>query len=234
VPEAVNTANIIQTRRNYGPVEVIRQPVFWLMYFMFVIVGAGGLMVTANLKPIAVDIKVDSIPVTLIGLTMTTVTFAATIDRVLNGLTRPFFGWVSDHIGRENTMFIAFAIEGVGIFLLYLWGHDPVWFVLLSGVVFFAWGEIYSLFPSTCTDTFGAKFATTNAGLLYTAKGTASLLVPLANYLQQGTGNWNLVFMIAAGANILASLLAIAVLKPWRRKVIAAALSNQAALPRAS
>jgi OFA family oxalate/formate antiporter-like MFS transporter len=234
VPEAVNTANIIQTRRNYGPVEVIRQPVFWLMYFMFVLVGAGGLMVTANLKPIAVDIKVDSIPVTLIGLTMTTVTFAATIDRVLNGLTRPFFGWVSDHIGRENTMFIAFAIEGVGIFLLYLWGHDPVWFVLLSGVVFFAWGEIYSLFPSTCTDTFGAKFATTNAGLLYTAKGTASLLVPLANYLQQGTGNWNLVFVLAAGANILASLLAIAVLKPWRRKVIAAALSNQAALPRAS
>jgi len=234
VPDAVNTANVIQTRRNYGPVEVIRQPVFWLMYFMFVLVGAGGLMVTANLKPIAVDIKVDSIPVTLIGLTMTTVTFAATIDRVLNGLTRPFFGWVSDHIGRENTMFIAFAIEGVGIFLLYLWGHDPVWFVLLSGVVFFAWGEIYSLFPSTCTDTFGAKFATTNAGLLYTAKGTASLLVPLANYLQQGTGNWNLVFVIAAGANILASLLAIAVLKPWRRKVIAAAVSNQAASPRAS
>jgi len=234
VPDAVNTANIIQTRRNYGPIEVIRQPVFWLMYFMFVIVGAGGLMVTANLKPIAVDIKVDIIPVTLIGLTMTTVTFAATIDRVLNGLTRPFFGWVSDHIGRENTMFIAFAIEGVGIFMLYLWGQDPLWFVLLSGLVFFAWGEIYSLFPSTCTDTFGAKFATTNAGLLYTAKGTASLLVPLANYLQQGTGNWSLVFLIAAAANILASLLAITVLKPWRRKVIAAAKSNQAALLRAN
>jgi OFA family oxalate/formate antiporter-like MFS transporter len=234
VPDAVNTANIIQTRRNYGPIEVIRQPVFWLMYFMFVIVGAGGLMITANLKPIAVDIKVDSIPVTLIGLTMTTVTFAATIDRVLNGLTRPFFGWVSDHIGRENTMFIAFAIEGVGIFMLYLWGQDPLWFVLLSGLVFFAWGEIYSLFPSTCTDTFGAKFATTNAGLLYTAKGTASLLVPLANYLQQGTGNWSLVFLIAAAANILASLLAITVLKPWRRKVIAAAKSNQAALLRAN
>jgi OFA family oxalate/formate antiporter-like MFS transporter len=223
VPDAVNTANIIQTRRNYGPIEVIQQPVFWLMYFMFVLVGAGGLMVTANLKPIAVDIKVDAIPVTLIGLTMTTVTFAATIDRVLNGLTRPFFGWVSDHIGRENTMFIAFAIEGVGIFMLYLLGNDPVWFVLLSGLVFFAWGEIYSLFPSTCTDTFGAKFATANAGLLYTAKGTASLLVPLANYLQQGTGNWKLVFLLAAGANILASLLAIAVLKPWRRKVITAA-----------
>jgi MFS transporter, OFA family, oxalate/formate antiporter len=101
-----------------------------------------------------------------------------------------------------------------------------VWFVLLSGFVFFAWGEIYSLFPSTCTDTFGSKFAATNAGLLYTAKGTAALLVPLANYVQQGTGNWNLVFLIAAGANILASILAIAVLKPWRRKVVAEAMAN--------
>jgi MFS transporter, OFA family, oxalate/formate antiporter len=226
VPNVTNNANIIQTRRNYGPVEVVKQPIFWLMYFMFVIVGAGGLMVTANLKPIAADLKVDSIPVTLMGMTMTAITFAATIDRVLNGLTRPFFGWVSDNIGRENTMFIAFAMEGIGIYMLSLWGHDPVWFVLLSGFVFFAWGEIYSLFPSTCTDTFGSKFATTNAGLLYTAKGTAALLVPLANYLQQGTGNWNLVFLIAAGANILASLLAIVVLKPWRRKVVSEATAN--------
>ncbi len=226
VPEVTANANIIQTRRNYGPVEVIKQPIFWLMYFMFVIVGAGGLMITANLKPIAADIKVDSVPVTLMGLTMTAITFAATIDRILNGLTRPFFGWVSDNIGRENTMFIAFAMEGFGIYMLYLWGHDPLWFVLLSGFVFFAWGEIYSLFPSTCTDTFGSKFAATNAGLLYTAKGTAALLVPFANYLQQGTGNWNMVFLIAAGANILASVLAIAVLKPWRKKVVAAATAN--------
>jgi OFA family oxalate/formate antiporter-like MFS transporter len=229
VPAPVNTATIIQTRRNYGPIEVIRQPVFWLMYLMFVLVGAGGLMVTANLKPIAVDLKIDSIPVTLIGLTMTTVTFAATIDRVLNGLTRPFFGWVSDHIGRENTMFIAFALEGVGIFMLYVLGNDPLWFVLLSGMVFFAWGEIYSLFPSTCTDIFGAKFATTNAGLLYTAKGTASLLVPLANYLQEANGNWRLVFLIAAGANILASLLAIIVLKPWHKNFATATTTSRAA-----
>jgi len=152
---------------------------------------------------------------------MTAVTFAATIDRVLNGLTRPFFGWISDMIGRENTMFIAFGMEGIGIWGLYMLGHDPVWFVLLSGFVFFAWGEIYSLFPSTCTDTFGAKFATTNAGLLYTAKGTAALLVPVANYMQQSSGTWDTVFIVAAGANILASLLAIAVLKPWRKTVVA-------------
>ena len=220
-----NNANV-QSRRNYTPSEVVRQPIFWLMYFMFVIVGAGGLMITANLKPIAADIGVDKVPVTLLGVTMVAITFAATIDRVLNGLTRPFFGWVSDKIGRENTMFIAFAMEGFGIYMLYLWGHDPLWFVLLSGFVFFAWGEIYSLLPSTCTDTFGSKFAATNAGLLYTAKGTAALLVPIANYLQQGTGSWDGVFLAAAGANILASVLAIAVLKPWRKRVVANAQSE--------
>jgi MFS transporter, OFA family, oxalate/formate antiporter len=197
------------------------QPVFTLMYLMFVIVGAGGLMVTANLAPIALDLKIATVPVTLFGLTMTALTFAATIDRILNGLTRPFFGWVSDHIGRENTMFIAFFIEGLGIFALYKFGSNPVLFVILSGLVFFAWGEIYSLFPSTCTDTFGAKFATTNAGLLYTAKGTAALLVPYSNQIQKMTGSWDMVFIIAAAANILAAVLAIAVLKPWRAKMIA-------------
>jgi MFS transporter, OFA family, oxalate/formate antiporter len=223
VPAVAQNPNLFQSRRNYRPMEVLREPIFWLMYFMFVIVGAGGLMVTANLKPIGVDWKIDNVPVTLLGMTMTAVTFAATIDRILNGVTRPFFGWISDRIGRENTMFIAFGLEGLGIFALYMFGQDPVWFVILSGLVFFAWGEIYSLFPSTCTDTFGAKFATTNAGLLYTAKGTAALLVPLANYLQQSTGNWDKVFIIAAAANILASILAIVVLKPWRRVVVAKA-----------
>ncbi len=220
VPAPVVNENIQQTRRDYSPSQVVKTPIFWLMYLMFVIVGAGGLLVTANLKPIAADWKIDAIPVTLIGLTMTTVTFAATIDRILNGLTRPFFGWISDKIGRENTMFIAFGMEGIGIYLLYLWGQNPVWFVILSGFVFFAWGEIFSLFPSTCTDTFGSKFATTNAGLLYTAKGTAALLVPFGNYLQQHTGNWDTVFLVAAGGNILASLLAILVLKPWRKAVV--------------
>ena len=152
---------------------------------------------------------------------MPALTFAATIDRILNGLTRPFFGWISDMIGRENTMFIAFLMEGVGIYALYKLGADPVWFVLLSGFVFFAWGEIYSLFPSTCTDTFGTKFAATNAGLLYTAKGTAALLVPYGNSIQAATKSWDVVFQIAAGANILAAVLALFVLKPWRQKVVA-------------
>jgi OFA family oxalate/formate antiporter-like MFS transporter len=155
-----------------------------------------------------------------IGLRLA-VTWAATIDRILNGLTRPFFGWVSDNIGRENTMFVAFFFEGVGIYLLYRFGSDPLLFVVLTGLVFFAWGEIYSLFPSTTTDTFGAKFATTNAGLLYTAKGTAALLVPFTNRIQEATGGWDSVLLIAAGMNILAAVLALALLKPWRARVVA-------------
>ena len=220
-PAPTVNAVIQQTRRDYAPTEAARHPVFWLMYFMFVIVGAGGLLVTANLKPIAADWHLTNLPVTLMGITMTTVTFAATIDRVLNGLTRPFFGWISDKIGRENTMFIAFGIEGVGILALYLWGQNPIGFVLLTGTVFFAWGEIYSLFPAVCTDTFGSKFATTNAGMLYTAKGFAALLVPFGNYMQEASGTWDGVFLLAAGANIVAALLAVFILKPWRKSIVA-------------
>src|SRR5262249_62127364 len=127
------------------------------------------------------------IPVSLLGLALPGLTFALTIDRVLNGVCRPFFGWVSDNIGRENTMFIAFFIEGIGIYALLMFAGNPVLFVILSGLVFFAWGEIYSLFPATCTDIYGRTLATTNYGMLYTAKGNASLLVPLANLLTQPT-----------------------------------------------
>jgi OFA family oxalate/formate antiporter-like MFS transporter len=198
------------------PGEMVKSPIFWLMYLMFVLMGAGGLMATAQLALIAKDFKVADVPVSLIGLTLPALTFALALDRVLNGVTRPFFGWVSDHIGRENTMFIAFGLEGVGILALAKFGTDPVSFVLLSGLVFFAWGEIYSLFPATVTDTFGARFATTNTGLMYTAKGTASLLVPLGNVLMTATGTWLAVFVIGASMNILAAVLALFVLKPMR------------------
>ena len=210
-----------QTRRDYGPREVLKTPVFWVMYAMFVLVGAGGLMATAQLAPIAKDFRVDNIPVSILGLTLPALTFALSIDRVLNGICRPFFGWVSDHIGRENTMFIAFLLEGIGIYALLLMAGNPIWFVVLSGVVFFAWGEIYSLFPATCTDIYGRQFATTNYGMLYTAKGTASLLVPLANVLTTATGNWRAVFVIAALMNIVAAVMALVVLKPMRIKTMA-------------
>ena len=165
---------------------------------MFVLVGAGGLMATAQLAPVAMDFKVDTVPVSLIGLTWPALTFALQLDRVMNGLTRPFFGWVSDNIGRENTMFIAFGVEALRHLAAHRVRHDPVYFVVLSGLVFFAWGEIYSLFPATCTDIFGTRFATANAGLLYTAKGTAALLVPLGNILAATTGSWHMVFIAAA------------------------------------
>jgi OFA family oxalate/formate antiporter-like MFS transporter len=205
-----------QTRRDYRPAEVLKTPVFWVMYAMFVMVGAGGLMAVAQLAPIATDFNVAGIPVSILGLTLPALTFALTIDRVLNGVCRPFFGWVSDHIGRENTMFIAFLIEGIGIYALLLFAVNPLLFVILSGLVFFAWGEIYSLFPATCTDMYGRKFATTNYGMLYTAKGTAALLVPLANVLTNATGSWHAVFYVAAILNIIAAVMALFVLKPMR------------------
>src|SRR5213078_2506414 len=211
-------ARLQQTTRDYTPVEMVRSPIFWVMYGMFVLVGAGGLMATAQLAPIATDFEIAKVPVSMLGLTLPALTFALSIDRFLNGLTRPFFGWVSDHIGRENTMFIAFTLEAVGIWALSVLGHDPVLFVLLSGLVFFAWGEIYSLFPSTCTDVYGTKYATTNAGLLYTAKGTASLLVPFGNVLAQATGSWHAVFLVAAAMNLVAALAAPLVLRPLRTR----------------
>jgi len=210
-----------QSRHDYTPAQVLKTPVFWIMYVMFVMVGAGGLMAVAQLGPIATDFGVAKIPVSLLGLTLPALTFALTIDRVLNGICRPFFGWVSDHIGRENTMFGAFLLEGIGIYALLLFAGHPVSFVILSGLVFFAWGEIYSLFPATCTDIYGRKFATTNYGMLYTAKGTAALLVPLANVLTTATGSWHAVFNVAAILNIVAAVMALFVLKPIRLRLIA-------------
>ena len=214
--DAASPVAVEPTKRQYTPLEMARSPIFWIMYLMFVLVGSGGLMATAQLAPIAKDFGVDTVPVSLVGITLPALTFALSLDRILNGVTRPFFGWVSDKLGRENTMFIAFSLEALGIWLLSMFGEDPLTFVLLSGLVFFAWGEIYSLFPSTCTDAYGTRYATTNAGLLYTAKGTAALLVPWGNVLTSMTGNWHAVFTVAVLMNATAALLAIFVLKPMR------------------
>jgi len=207
---------VVQTTRHFNPMEMLRSRVFWLLYFMFILVYSGGLMATAQLAPIARDFKVADVSVSLLGLTLPALTFALTLDRVMNGVTRPFCGWISDHIGRENTLFIAFLLEGVGIWALWVYGEDPLLFVLIGGIAFFAWGETASLFPTICTDTFGTKYATTNAALLYTAKGTASLLIPLASFWVAETGSWRDVFLAAALFNLLAAFLALAALKPLR------------------
>ena len=206
-----------QSNADFGPAQIIRKPVFWVMYVMFVLVAAGGLMATAQMGPIAKDFAIDGVKFNVMGMILPALTFALAIDRVLNGLTRPFFGWVSDQIGREKTMFIAFAMESVGILALYYFGRDPIAFVILTGVVFFAWGEIYSLFPATCADTFGTKNAAGNAGLLYTAKGTASIFVPISSVIAAATGSWEAVFFVGCGLNAVAALMAWFVLKPMRK-----------------
>jgi MFS transporter, OFA family, oxalate/formate antiporter len=209
-------------RPDYTTLQMVTTPVFWVMYVMFVMMAAGGLMATAQLGPIAKDFKIADVPVSILGLALPALTFALSIDRVLNGVTRPFFGWVSDRIGRELTMFLAFFAEGVGILLLGKYGQDPFLFVILTGLVFFAWGEIYSLFPATCGDTYGSRYAAANAGLLYTAKGTASLLVPFSSVLA-ASGGWQTVFWVASALNFVAAFLAILALKPMRERMKRAA-----------
>jgi OFA family oxalate/formate antiporter-like MFS transporter len=206
-----------QSTRHYAPTEVLCTPVFWVMYVMFVLVAAGGLTMAASVGPIAKDFKIDNVPVAMFGLALPALTFAISLNRVFDGFGRPFFGWVSDHIGRENTMFIAFATGAVMLLGLSQFGSNPLIFVILTAVYFGVYGEIFSLFPATQGDTFGSKFAAANAGMLYTAKGTGALLVPIATGVAHGYG-WQAVFMTFMTFNIVAALLALVVLKPMRVK----------------
>src|SRR5919201_6544481 len=161
---------------------------FWVLYLMMTLVATGGLMATAQLNPMAVEYKVDKIPINFLWITLPALQFALSADRVLNGICRPIWGWISDHIGRELTMTIAFTLEACAIFLLVKFAHRPIAFVVFSAFTFFGWGEIYSLMPAICGDFFGRKHATANYGFLYTAKGTASVLVPVGSALAAGKG----------------------------------------------
>jgi len=175
-----------QTQVDFTSAEMVSTPNFWLMYMMMAMVATGGLMAVAQLKPMAVDFKVDKIPVHLLWLTMPALTFALSADRMVNGLCRPFWGWVSDHIGREMTMTVAFGLEAIAIYVLLRFASNPLMFVVFSAFTFFGWGEIYSLFPALCGDFFGRKHATENYGFLYTAKGTSALFVPIGSALAAG------------------------------------------------
>lgn len=196
---------------------VVKAPEFVLMYAMFALVAAGGVMVAAQLSPIAHDLRIADKSVTLIGITMSAILWAGMLDRIANGISRPFFGWVSDIIGREITLFIAFMLEGMAVMLLVKYAHDPVLFVLFSGLVLFAWGEIFSLFPSLCTDIFGEERATTNYGALYTAKGVASFFVPLSSILAVG-GSWDVPFYLVVTFDLTAASLALVLLHLRMRK----------------
>ncbi len=182
---------------------------------MFVLIAAGGLTMTASMAPIAKDFGIEKAPVTLLGFTMPALVFAISLNRIFDGVGRPFFGWLSDKIGRENTMAIAFFIGAGALFTLSQTGTNPVVFVLLTAIYFGVYGEIFSLFPATQGDTFGSKFAAANAGMLYTAKGAGALLVFIATDVAKAHG-WGAVFSIATTFNLVAGLMALFVLKPMR------------------
>ncbi|WP_459715802.1 oxalate/formate MFS antiporter [Paraburkholderia sp. 2C] len=207
----------LSTAREFRPSEMLKTPIFWLMFAMMTMMSTSGLMVTSQMASFAADFGVSKVLV--FGLAA--LPLALTIDRFTNGLTRPLFGWVSDKLGRENTMGFAFALEGVAMTLWLLTRDDAVLFVLLSGVVFFGWGEIFSLFPSTLTDTFGTRFATANYGWLYISFGVGSIFGgPLAALLHQHTGSWVPVFACAITLDIVTAVLALFVLKPARAKFV--------------
>jgi OFA family oxalate/formate antiporter-like MFS transporter len=224
-PGEINTTapKVVQSARSYTPLEVVQSPVFWLLYIMFVMVSGSGLMATAQIAPIASDFGVAN---TVLLFGGTTITVALIVDNVANGTARPMFGWISDNIGREYTMAIAFALGGIAYWLLGSLGTAPWAFVAFAALIFLTWGEIFSLFPSTCTDSFGPKFATVNLSLLYTAKGASAFLTPLANIIKDATGGWHMVFLVTTLMNFAVVGLAMFVLRPMRARAMAASRSE--------
>jgi oxalate/formate antiporter len=204
-----------QTQRSYAPREMLQSPVFYLLFLMMSMMSTSGLMVASNVGPFAKEFGVAD----MLVVGMAALPLSLTLSRVTNGLTRPFFGWVSHHIGRETTMALAFSLEAVAILILFAFIDRPALFVVLTGRVFFGWGEIFSLFPSTLTDTFGPKYAATNYGFLYIAQGIGSILGgPAAAFLKQTTGSWTIVFIVVAMLDAVTALLAITLLRAMRRK----------------
>jgi OFA family oxalate/formate antiporter-like MFS transporter len=221
-----------QVTRDFNPVDMLKQPVFWVMFAVMTAVGVGGQMATAQLAPIAADWGVDKVPVSLFAITLPALTFALALDRIMNGLTRPITGWISDRVGREPTMTVMFGLQALTILALFATASNPLLFVLFSGLAFFSYGEIFSLFPALSGDLFGRKYATTNYGLLYTSKGVASILVPVGSAIRAATGSWLPMFAVAILLNALASLACATILPRLARAHIArAALEPVEAAP---
>jgi len=215
---ATSPVRLLETQRDYTPGEVLQAPAFWLLYVMMTAGAIPGLLMTGHLAPMAADFGVADMPVTLLGITAAALPFALMLDRLLGGFTRPVFGWFSDRIGRELAIFLAFALEGTSLCLLIRFADNPTMFVVMSGVAFFGWGAIFSLFPALSADLFGRKYATTNYALLYTAKGATALLLLLANRLHAETASWVPVFVVMIAADWVAALLALFALRPLRKK----------------
>ncbi len=224
----VISSRVVMTKVDYSVPQMVRTPVFWLTYVLFVAVAAGGLMATAQIGPIAKDYGLAKLPMNLLGFTLPLLTMTLAIDNLANGFTRPLCGFLSDRIGRENTMLIVFVGEGLALLGLMKFGHQPAAFMTFAALVFLCWGEIFSIFPALVADTFGVRNAAANAGTMYTAKGTASLIVPLTSALAAG-GNWDRVFIVSAAIAIGAGVIAKLVLAPMRRNTIAQANARHAA-----
>lgn len=221
------TSVLSKIQVSYTPWQMVQTPTFWLMYVMMTLVAFGGLMVVAQLRPIAATYGLDK---HVLWFGVTALNIALILDRVLNGVTRPFWGWISDHIGRYTTMAIVFTLEAIAVFALLQFVGHPLLFVVLSGLVFFAWGEIYSLFPAAIGDVFGPDYATTNYGLQYTAKGTAAIFAGWgAAWMLERTGAWTPVFWAAIVCDLIAASLAYFWLRPLVARVTRERLEAQAA-----
>jgi OFA family oxalate/formate antiporter-like MFS transporter len=217
---ALPQAQLPQGKGDFPPQEMMKTSPFWIMYAMFVMVGAGGLMTAAQLAPVAAAYGINKVSMPVPGLTTPALSLALAFGLIMNALSRPAFGWVSDRVGREKAMFVAFIIEGAALLGLVLLAHNPVGFVLLTGLVFFAWGEIFSLFPAICADTYGNRFASSNYAMLNTAKGVASWFVPIASVLNDATSSWVAAFAAASVLDVCAAML-VFVLHPARRRLMA-------------
>ncbi len=207
----------VKVRQGTGdlpPSQALRSPLFWVMYLMFFLVAAGGLMSAAQLAPIAHERGIADAPVTLFGISTTAIVAALTLHNITNGVGRPLNGWISDHIGRANMMGLAFGIEALCIAAFGFFGTSAGSFIVTDALVFLFWGDIFSLFAATVGDAFGRQYATVNYGIMYTAKGVAALLVPLGNVLTHFTGSWHAVYGFGCAMNAIAALLGFFVLRP--------------------
>ncbi len=210
---------VAQTRKEFSPAQMMSQKEFYIMYGMFLMVCTGGLMTTGNMSQIAKSLNVYD--ATFFGIAIVPLT--ATLAGVTNAFARIMWGAVSDKFGRENTMAFAFALEGVLIFLMTQISGSALAFVILMPIVFLAWGEIYALFSAITGDVFGPKNASGNYGILYTAKGLASIMAGwgAAAVAASFAGSFSVPYYIAAAFDIAAAVLALFILKPIIRKRIA-------------
>jgi MFS transporter, OFA family, oxalate/formate antiporter len=210
------------------PSETLRSGVFWLLYLIYLLIAFGGMIMTAQLGPIARDFGLENQMMMVLGVATPVLALALSIDNFANGITRPLSGWLSDRIGRENMMLMIFSLESVALIGMAVFGRNPYGFLLFAALIFLFWGEIFVIFPALSGDSFGIRYAAANNGLLYTAKGTAALAVPLANLLMLATGTWTSVLLTAAACSLASGVLAKFVLVPMRKRL--AAKSSQPAI----